>query len=162
MATNSLNSKTQGHVIVNMIFKDFEYDHVKLSALPNLCTEVVLGDDFLKNHEKVEIPFNGTRTQFSVCNLVASKVVKPTLFPNLTLDCKLIATKSRRRSPEADKFISSEIQRLIREKVIEPSQFPWRAQLIITTNERHKKNGDRLQPDNQQIHTSRCLSPKEN
>lgn len=36
-------------------------------------------------------------------------------------------------------LISSEIQILLREDIIEESQSPWRAQLVGTTNERHKK-----------------------
>lgn len=37
-------------------------------------------------------------------------------------------------------FIDSEIKRLLNEDIIEPSQSPWRAQVVIMTNERHKKH----------------------
>jgi len=36
-------------------------------------------------------------------------------------------------------FISLEIKRLLSEGIIERSNSPWRAQVVVTTNENHKK-----------------------
>ena len=64
--------------------KDQHYNEVKLSILPNLCSDVILGHDFLKKHEKVEILFEGPRKPFSLCGIAAAKVEPPFLFENLT------------------------------------------------------------------------------
>lgn len=47
--------------------------------------------------------------------------------------------RSRRFSYNNKKFIDSEIKRLLEEGIIEPSKSPWRAQVVITTSENHKK-----------------------
>ena len=139
MATNDHCSHTQGHIVCKLKFKDQHYNEVKLSILPNLCSDVILGHDFLKKHEKVEIPFEGPRKPFSLCGLAAAKVEPPFLFENLTDDCKPIATKSRRFNNPDRAFITAEVGRLLEEDIIEPSKSPWRAQVLITSNENHKK-----------------------
>jgi len=54
----------------------------------------------------------------------------PDLFANLTADVHPSATKSRKFGYEDRKFIDSEVQRLLREGIIEPSNSPWRAQVV--------------------------------
>ena len=65
--------------------------------------------------------------------------VTPSLFVNLSPDCKPIATKSRRYSVAEQRFIDSEIGRMLSEEIIETSTSPWRAQLVVVANERHRK-----------------------
>ena len=139
MATSNLTSNTQGHVNVNITYRGISYENTKLSILPNLCCDVILGHDFLNYHEKIEISFKGPRAPLSLCNFAAVKIDPPTLFGNLSENCKPIATKSRRFNEPDKKFISKEIQRLLQEDIIETSQSPWRAQVLVTSNERHKK-----------------------
>ena len=55
-------------------------------------------------------------------------------------DCKPIAVKSRRYSQDDCRYIESEVQRLLKEDIIEPSTFTWRAQVLVTVNDRHKKH----------------------
>ena len=54
-------------------------------------------------------------------------------------DIKPIATKSRKYNSTDRTFIESEVQRLLKEGIIEPSNYPWRAQVLVTTNENHRK-----------------------
>ena len=61
------------------------------------------------------------------------------LFSGLKPNCKPIAVKSRRYSQNDRKFIELEIQRMLKEDIIEPSTSPWRAQVLVTVNDRHKK-----------------------
>ena len=63
------------------------------------------------------------------------KVGPPELFANLTADCHPIATKSQRYSRDDRKFIDAETQRLLKEGIIEPSNSPWRVQVVVTRNE---------------------------
>ena len=63
----------------------------------------------------------------------------PSLFSNIDPACKPITTKSK-RCREGDRlFIQTEIEKMIKEGVIEESTSPWRAQVLIVTNERQKK-----------------------
>ncbi|CAH8833617.1 unnamed protein product [Trichobilharzia szidati] len=139
MASTSLTTHTHGHCYVNLRYKDSSYSHIKLSVLPNLCADVLLGHDFLRLHNKLEIPFEGKNNPFSLCNLVAAHIDPPPLFHNLTPKCVPIATKSRRHSTSDEHFIKLEIKNLLSEQIIEPSNSPWRAQVLVTTNERHKR-----------------------
>ncbi|XP_038652364.1 uncharacterized protein LOC119965671 [Scyliorhinus canicula] len=75
----------------------------------------------------------------TVCSLASLKVDPPSLFANLTPDCKPVATRSRRYSAQDRSFIRSEVQRLLTEGVIEASNSPWRAQvLVVRTGEKNR------------------------
>ena len=73
------------------------------------------------------------------CSLSTLKVPPPPLFANLSPDCKPVATKSRRYSPEDRHFIRTEVQRLLTEGIIEASNSPWRAQVVVVkSGEKHR------------------------
>lgn len=110
-----------------------------MSLLPNACTDIILGHDFIGKHSELRIPFLGNRPPLVVCGVAAANVESPALFANLDAQCKPIATKSRRHSKQDNKFISSEIEQLLRNGIIEKSNSPWRAQVLVTTNENHKR-----------------------
>ena len=139
MASTHLSCTTHGHIFAKIKYKDEQYESVKLSLLDGLVSDVILGLDFISQHEKLMIPFEGKRNTLQVCTLEAARVEAPRLFANLAPDCYPIATKSRKYSKPDSKFIQTEIKRLLSDKIIEPSTSPWRAQIIVTTNERHKK-----------------------
>ena len=139
LASTRLVSNTKGHCFVSLIHKKTIYPGVKLSVLPDLCTDILLGHDFLERHKSVEIPFQGVQPSFSLCNLSASTLPSPALFANLDPTCRPICIKSRRHSFEDEHFIRAEIDRLLKDNVIEPSRSPWRAQVLVVTNERQKR-----------------------
>ena len=93
------------------------------------------------------IKFGGSKPELKVsgtthyCALAEAIVEQPSLFENLDPRCKPIATKSRQFGSEDQKFIKEEISRLQSEDVIEPSNSPWRAQVVVTKDpmNRHKK-----------------------
>lgn len=66
-------------------------------------------------------------------------VEPPELFANLTTDCHPIAMKSRRYTAEDREFIDEEIKRLLSKGIIEESNSPWRAQVVVVKSETHKK-----------------------
>ncbi|XP_059802631.1 proline-serine-threonine phosphatase-interacting protein 1a isoform X1 [Hypanus sabinus] len=72
-----------------------------------------------------------SRATDTTCSLSTLKIPPPSLFANLTPDCKLVATKSRRYSAGDRAFIQLEVQRLLREGIIEPSTSPWRPQVVV-------------------------------
>lgn len=139
MASTHLTKTTSGHCYVKLSYNGREYKNVRLSLLPDLCSDVILGHDFLKKHKELSIKFKGEEPPLSISAVSAAKVTSPPLFSNLTPECKPIATKSRRRHPSDEQFIEQEVEKLLADKIIEPSSSPWRAQVLVTVNERHKK-----------------------
>ena len=139
MASTNLTKQTSGHCNVKLTYKDKTYKGVKLSLLPNLCSEVILGHDFLKVHSDLIMSFKGNQEPISVCGVAAAKVEAPSLFQNLSEDCHPIATKSRRHTKEDEKFIDASVKQLLEDDIIEPSSSPWRAQVLVAADERHKK-----------------------
>ena len=61
------------------------------------------------------------------------------MFEYLTKDCKPVATKSRFYSLSELRFIKDEAAKLPKEGIVELSSSPWRAQVLVTRNERRKK-----------------------
>ena len=139
MASTAHASKVHGYCVVTIQLPEHAYSNVKLTVLPDLCADVILGHDVLNQHASVEIPFGGSRPSLTVCGLATMAVPLPTLFGNLTTDCRPVAVKSRRYTAPDTKFIESEVRRMQAEGIIEPSQSPWRAQVLVTANENHKK-----------------------
>ena len=139
MASTTHSCSTDGYCCVSIQYKNLTYENFKLRVLSNLCADVLLGHDFLGLHGKIEIPFGGQRGTLTLCGLSSIKVKSPSLFSNLAANCKPIATKSRRHSPEDENFILSEINRLLSDGIIETSNSPWRAQVLVTKNSSHKR-----------------------
>jgi len=65
--------------------------------------------------------YSGDLPPLVICGLGVLKIDPPELFANLTADCHLVAAKSRRYSTEDREFIEKEVQRLLKEGIIEPS-----------------------------------------
>ena len=77
-----------------------------------------------------------------VCqNSNLSTIYPPSLFKNLSKDTKPIATKSRSFNKDDQAFIKNQISSLLEEGLIQRSDSPWCAQLLIVKDElqRHKK-----------------------
>lgn len=139
MATGALVKETKGFVLTDLELKDICYRNIKLSILPNLCSDIILGHDFLGLHSKIEIPLDGKKSPLSLCSVATAKIEPPTLFGNLTDGWKPVATRSRRHNKPDGDFIEKEVCRLLREGIIEPSNSPWRAQVLVTSSENHKR-----------------------
>ena len=67
-----------------------------------------------------------------ISSLATLKSEPPSPFQNIAKDCKPVASKSRNYSDDDKKFIASEVQRLYKEGIIEPSTLPWRSQVFVT------------------------------
>ena len=98
----------------------------------------------MKQHSNVSFAFGGPRKDLVIskpiaCSVPSASVDSPPLFANLTPNCKPIVTKSRRFGNEDKNFIQSEINTMLQEGVIEESTSPWRAQVLIVSNERQRK-----------------------
>ncbi|KHJ40163.1 hypothetical protein D918_09763, partial [Trichuris suis] len=104
-----------------MLVKGRHYDNVCLAILPNLCVDVILGQDFQRRHESLTVSYGGGLPPLTICGSTSLNVDPPRLFAHLSPDCR-----------------PNEIQKLLREGIIEPSNSPWRAQVLVTKDERRK------------------------
>ena len=82
MATGDLVKETKGFVLTDLELKGTCYKNIKLSILPNLCSDIILGHDFLGLHSKIKIPLDGRKSPLSLCSVAAAKIEPPTLFGN--------------------------------------------------------------------------------
>ncbi|PIK39574.1 hypothetical protein BSL78_23581 [Apostichopus japonicus] len=95
--------------------------------------------DFQQKHSSVILKYGGDLPPLVLCGLTTLRTEPPQLFANLSPDIHPVAAKSRRYSSDDKKFIAAETQRLLREGIIEKSNSPWRAQVVVTKDENHKK-----------------------
>ncbi|GFV79415.1 retrovirus-related Pol polyprotein from transposon opus [Trichonephila clavipes] len=138
MANSSMVTETEGVCKVNLKIENFTYQNVELLVMKDLCSDVLIGHDILNRHSSVEIGFDGNRPPPTICSLAVAQVPPVSLFSNLNPDCRPLVTKSRRQTVEDNIFMALEVQKLLQEGVIEPSNSPWRAQAFVIRGENHK------------------------
>ena len=139
MASGSLKSTISGYVNVNFTIEKNQYANIKLNVMDNLCMDVILGLDFQKQHESVTLKLGGKKPALLICGLSSMSSEPPSLFSNLSVDCKPIAAKSRRYNCHDRKFITQEIDRMLKDDIIERSNSSWRSQVLVTKDEHRKK-----------------------
>ena len=124
-------SQSDGFCLVTICMQNRSYSYIMLLVLDNLLTDIILGQDFLKWHNHVQISFGGSKPalRISVLDCFKSDVVRR-LFDNLPNECKPIITKSRKHSMANEKFFADTIKNGLLNGVIEPSTSPWRAKFL--------------------------------
>ena len=139
MASTALSANVTGSCTTNLEYQNQKYTNLRLSVLPGLCADLILGLDFQSRHESITFQYGGSQPPLSVCGFSTLNMDPAEPFANLTENCHPIASKSRRYSKDDLKFIDGEVDRLLREGIIEPSNSPWRAQVVVTKDDNHKK-----------------------
>jgi transposase InsO family protein len=139
MASSPHFQFTLGHANVQLKVNDHSYAGFKISVLPDLCYEVILGQDFMKLHKQISFQFQGSEQELLICGVSTMTVNPPTLFPHLTPDCRPITTPTRNYSSQDRSYIKDEIRSLLKDGIIEKSNSPWRAQVLVTQDDRHRK-----------------------
>ena len=107
--------------------------------MSGLCADLILGLDFQSQHSSGTFHYGGSEPPLAVCGFSKLNIDPLEPFVNLTADCHPIASKSQRYSQEDSAFIDEEVKRSLKEGIIEPSLSPWRAQVVVTKDEDHKK-----------------------
>lgn len=88
MATSASSSvKVRGTCVANISFQGHKHQGFKLSVLPGLCADLILGIDFLSQHSSVVFHYGGSEPPLSVCGFSTLNVDPPEPFANLTADC---------------------------------------------------------------------------
>ena len=83
MAATNCTSAIQGYSVVEILMQGHHYRNIKLSVLPNLCSDVLLGHDFLRLCDIVSIKFGGSKAPLTLCGL-STLAVSPPLLLSLT------------------------------------------------------------------------------
>lgn len=138
MAASDLKRKVNSLCSVNIDMQGHSFQ-ADLLIIENLCADIIIGHDILEKHTTLEMNFGGPKAPLKLCALSRANIEPVCLFPNLLPNCKPIAAKSRRYSDSDKQFIKEEIKKLLADEVIEPSLSPWRAQVLVTRNENHKR-----------------------
>ena len=139
MATPNLKSEIKGYCILSVTLQAQTYNDTKFTILDGLCTDIILGQTFMKKHRAIMLSFGRDLPPLNICSLAVSNVTPPTLFSYLSKDCHFITTKRHKYSHDDKNFKDREIKCLLAEKFFEPSNSLWRAQVVITANENGKK-----------------------
>ena len=142
MASKALSASVSGTIDAVVDYGGQSY-MLCLKVMNELCADLILDQDFMKLHDKIVFEMGGPQQSVIIgdatCSVAQALIELSKLFKNLVVDCKSIATKSRHYSTEDRIFIRQEIEKLLQEGIIEPAVSPWRALVLVTKNERHKK-----------------------
>ena len=138
MASSSLSVPIDGYSFVDIEFLGTAAKMCKMFVMKNLCADVLIGHDLLRQHSSLTINFGGCKPALHICSVTVATIPPVSLFANLSADCKPITTKSRRHTPDDQNFIASEVSKLLNDGVIEPSNSPWRAQIFVVS-QTHKR-----------------------
>lgn len=138
LASLSHTSSVDGVCFATLEINNHVYKQRPLLVIDNLCADVIVGHDILKNHSKLEFQFGGTREPLHVCVMEAS-VPPASIFTHLSADITPIAIKSRRHNNDEEQFIQTEISKLLKDGIIESSVSPWRAQVLVAGGGAHRK-----------------------
>jgi transposase InsO family protein len=139
MASSNQSISTCGSCIVDVSVQLRLYPKIKLTLMPNLCTDIILGLDFMSLHKSVAFDLKGIIDPLVICNAAAMSVEPPSLFPKFNSDCRPISIPSRHFNFDDREFIAQETASLLKEGIIEPSVSPWRAQVVVTKSNNHRK-----------------------
>lgn len=135
MASSSLTSPVKGHCMVDINLLGKWYSNMQSFVLPNLCSDVILGQDFRSQNSTVSIAFGGPKKALhssdpTICSVPSASVDMPHLFSSLAPRCKPKATKSRKFEDDNKKFIQSEVDKMLQEGITEESTSPGRHKFL--------------------------------
>ena len=144
LASENLTTKVHGTVRSSINVHGRLYKDIEFGVVDKLCADLILGLEFLKLHKNVVFKFDGNHDNLTVngahCSVGAAKISKtPEIFKFVDTNVTPVAVKSRNYCADDRLFIKDEISRLLKDGIIEPSVSPWRAQVLVTKDTRHKK-----------------------
>ena len=140
LAVKGASVKTLGCCAASVELKGRNYSNINFSVMDCLLWDVILGRDFLSQHQSVNFNFGGPKTSLELGALKPIKGVEPVkLFEHMSPNCEPVAVGRRNYSKADQSFISDQVSQLLEDDLIEPSTSPWRAQVVVVKNANHKK-----------------------
>ena len=86
MATSAFSTKVVGYWLADITLKGRQYSNVKLYILPNLCADVIVGQNWQAQHESITIHYGGVAPPIKVWGLTALNIDPPPFFQYLSAD----------------------------------------------------------------------------
>ena len=66
MALTSFSTQILGYCFTDIVINQLSYSSIRLGVLKDLCSDIILGQDFQKKHERVTIEFGGTKPELVI------------------------------------------------------------------------------------------------
>ena len=91
MALPSIKTCVIGYCFVNINLNQRTYSSVRLGVLKDLCSDIILGQDFQKQHKSVIFEFGGTKPELKLpkftpsCAFSAASIEEPSFSQILSL-----------------------------------------------------------------------------
>ena len=89
MALSSLKPHVIGHCFAHIDLNQYVYTCTRLGVLKDLCSDIIFGHDFQKEHERVNIEFRGSKPELiipnsaPVCAVSTATIDEPSLFSQI-------------------------------------------------------------------------------
>jgi len=100
LAAKGSTVRTRGSCNVQKNLLDRSYDEGNMLVMDNLMWDVIMGREFLKEHQSFILDVGGPKCPLNLNYLnVLKGVTTVRLFEHLTPDCRPVASKSRNYSP---------------------------------------------------------------
>ena len=115
LAPKDLNRTLRGYIVVNLLlcFNGPSYIAIRRGVQKNLYSNVILGLDFLCQHQKITFKHGEPLPEISVdnnihqfCTLKAAEIEEVSVFPYILPSHKPIAVKSRHFNQEDQSFMN--------------------------------------------------------
>ena len=142
LASENQVSKAVGACYVDIELVDHKLEKVRLLIIEQLCCDIIIGHDVLRDHSQLTIQFGGSKGAIelppstlqhpTICLLNQANIDPPSLFANLVGNVHPIACSSRKFSEPEAAFILKTVKNLLADGIIRPSNSPWRAQVLVT------------------------------
>ena len=91
LASSYYNAEVTGFVCAKMNLESREYPSVRFGVMNNLCADIILGHEFMRNHKEVIFTFGGREKVLNIskksCNMLPARVNKTP-----SISCSLIST----------------------------------------------------------------------
>ena len=87
MASTSLSIHMSGFYVEDLRIYGQDYQGTCLAVFPQLCSDVVLGQDFQGIHDNITLKYKGRLSSLVICGVNNLKVDSPELFANVTTNC---------------------------------------------------------------------------
>ena len=78
--------------MIDLSYQGRKYEALRISVLPGLCANLILGLDSQSQREGVVFQYEGSEPPLSICGFSTLNIEPTEPFANLTSDCHPIAT----------------------------------------------------------------------
>ncbi|KFD50088.1 hypothetical protein M513_09048 [Trichuris suis] len=130
MASASSTVTALGRTTATLLVKGRIYENVRLLVLPNLCVDVILGQDFQGLHESLTLTYGGDLPPLTICALAVLKPLDRVVSHGKTWPCSRTTAYNPQGNGQAERYVGviwKTVTLALRQRCMPTSQ--WRAVL---------------------------------